>query len=354
MSEDRSREDARRPDREAEPARDVPWYERWLTRLSPRSRDSIRTDIEDALAVKGDDAFTAQERAMLRNVLGFHRIRVEDAMVPRADIVAVAAGTTLGELLGIFRTAGHSRLPVYGETLDDPRGMIHIRDFLDHLAAQAEAGASLGNGHGREPNLGGVDLSLTLDSARILRPVLYVPRSMPAIDLLVRMQATRTHMALVIDEHGGTEGIVSIEDLVEMVVGDIEDEHDEADVDMIVPGEAGTLVADARAPLEDVSEALDVALDLAELAEEVQTLGGLVVTLAGRVPVRGDLVPGPNGLAFEVLDADPRRLKRVRIHRGGASAPTAREDRPFPALDGSGTARPAASAGPSERHAGPG
>lgn len=321
MSEDRSREDGRRPDREAELAREIPWYERWLTRLSPRARDSVRADIEDALAEKGDDAFTAQERAMLRNVLGFHRLRVEDAMVPRADIVAVPADTTLGELLGVFRTAGHSRLPVYGETLDDPRGMVHIRDFLDHLASRAEAGAHQGNGQGSGPSLGDVDLSLPLDSANILRPVLYVPGSMPAIDLLVRMQTTRTHMALVIDEYGGTEGIVSIEDLVEMVVGDIEDEHDEADADLIVRGEAGTLVADARAPLEEVSEALSLDLRL-NLDEDVQTLGGLVVTLAGRVPVRGERLAGPNGLVFEVLEADPRRLKRVRIHRPGAGDPT--------------------------------
>jgi CBS domain containing-hemolysin-like protein len=252
---------------------------------------------------------------MLKNVLGFHRIRVEDVMVPRADIVAVPGDIALGELLGTFRTAGHSRLPVYGETLDDPKGMVHIRDFLDYLAARSEAGKPRRRKTAapKPASLGDVDLSISLSSAKILRPVLYVPRSMPAIDLLVRMQSTRTHMALVIDEYGGTDGLVSIEDLVEMVVGDIEDEHD-VDSRMILQAEGDTFVANARASLEEVSAALQVDLDKDDEAE-IDTLGGLVVTLAGRVPVRGELITGPDGFEFEVLDADPRRLKRIRIHR---------------------------------------
>ncbi|MFL5111687.1 MAG: CBS domain-containing protein, partial [Microvirga sp.] len=201
------------------------WYDRLLTRVGLKSRDSIRDDLEEALAEIGEENFSPQERAMLKNVLGFHRIRVDDVMVPRADIVAVAADTSLGDLLALFRTAGHSRLPVYGETLDDPKGMVHIRDFLDFLAMRADSRASRRRKGGGDdaaapasrlpPSLGRVDLSMSLASARILRPVLFVPRSMPAIDLLVRMQATRTHMALVIDEYGGTDGLVSIEDLVE-------------------------------------------------------------------------------------------------------------------------------------------
>ena len=310
-----------------------PWYERLLHRFGLRSRDSIRTDLEDVLAGTVENpSFSPQERTMLKNVLGFHRIRVQDVMVPRADIVAVAADTPLGELLRVFRTAGHSRLPVYGETLDDPRGMVHIRDFLDFLVARAETGSGRRRrtrgspaapdprGSPADPNsspnpsLGNIDLSMTLATAKILRPVLFAPPSMPAVDLLVRMQTTRTHMALVIDEYGGTDGLVSIEDLVEMVVGDIEDEHDEAAVRMIV-GEGGTFVADARAPLEEVSEAIGVDLALDDMAEEIDTLGGLIVTLAGRVPARSELIAGPESLEFEILDADPRRLKRVRIHR---------------------------------------
>src|SRR5918997_583401 len=258
MNEDRSRSD--RPVRtltETDDTRDH-WYDRVLTRLGLKPRESIRHDLEDVLAETVEDTdFSPQERAMLKNVLSFHRIRVEDVMVPRADIVAVAAETNLGELLNLFRTAGHSRLPVYGETLDDPKGMVHIRDFLDFIAMRADGGASEA-GAGDEmppPSLGQVDLSLALASANILRPVLFVPRSMPAIDLLVRMQATRTHMALVIDEYGGTDGLVSIEDLIEMIVGDIEDEHDVQDARMIVPAD-GTLLVDARASLDEVEEAI--------------------------------------------------------------------------------------------------
>jgi len=293
------------------------WYDRVLTRLGLKSRDSIRDDLEDALAETVQDPdFSPQERAMLKNVLGFHRIRVEDAMVPRADIVAVPADTTLGELLSLFRTAGHSRLPVYGETLDDPKGMVHIRDFLDFIAMRADAGASeAGTGADALPSLGQIDLSMPLSSADILRPVLFVPRSMPAIDLLVRMQATRTHMALVIDEYGGTDGLVSIEDLVEMVVGDIEDEHDVDSTLMIVENQDGTFVADARASLDEVKEALGIDLTDEDSAEDIDTIGGFIVTLAGRVPSRNELIVGPNGLEFEVLDADPRRVKRLRIYR---------------------------------------
>jgi CBS domain containing-hemolysin-like protein len=295
------------------------WFERLLHRLHLRSRESIRDDLEDAIAETVEDPdFSPKERTMLRNVLGLHRIRVDDVMVPRADIIAVAADTTLGELLGVFRTAGHSRLPVYGETLDDPKGMVHIRDFVDFVATRAEAGIANADANSAQEgtsSLGGVDLSVTLASAKILRPVLFAPPSMPAIDLLVRMQATRTHIALVIDEYGGTDGLVSIEDLVEIVVGDIEDEHDDAATRMIARSEGNTFIADGRASLEEVSETLGIDLAGEDMAEEIDTLGGLIGTLAGRVPSRGELVAGPNGLEFEVLDADPRRLKRVRIHR---------------------------------------
>ena len=321
MNEDRSRNDRPvRPFPEDDGTRDH-WYDRVLIRLGLKPRDSIRHDLEDALEEAVEDTdFSPQERAMLKNVLSFHRIRVDDVMVPRADIVAVSADTNLGELLNLFRTAGHSRLPVYGETLDDPKGMVHIRDFLDFIAARADSRPSRRRkadaaAAATPPSLGRVDLSLSLASARILRPVLFVPRSMPAIDLLVRMQATRTHMALVIDEYGGTDGLVSIEDLVEMVVGDIEDEHDDATARMIVRSDNDAYVADARAGLEEVSEALGIDLAAEASAEDIETLGGLIVTIAGRVPSRGELIDGPGDLEFEVLDADPRRVKRLRIHR---------------------------------------
>lgn len=301
------------------------WYDRLMIRLGLKPRESFRHDLEDVLAETGGDPdFSPQERAMLKNVLSFHRLRVEDVMVPRADIIAVEAEISLGELLATFRTAGHSRLPVYGETLDDPKGMVHIRDFLDFLATQAdERNARRRKEAARTiaaPSLIRVDLSMSLEQADILRPVLFVPRSMPALDLLLRMQATRTHMALVIDEYGGTDGLVSIEDLVEMVVGDIEDEHDDATTLAVMAGPDGTFLADARASLDEVRDTLGVDLSGEEDAEDIDTLGGFIVTLAGRVPIRGELIAGPAGLEFEILDADPRRVKRMRIHRHQAAA----------------------------------
>ncbi len=303
---------------------------RLLGALKLKGGPSLRDEIEGVLAQNGRDAeLSPQERIMLSNVLSLRTKRVADVLIPRADIVAAPAEISLGELLSLFRTAGHSRLPVYGESLDDPRGMVHIRDFLDFIAARAEASRRRRRKAGGESaglDLGAVDLSAKLASARILRPVLYVPASMPAVDLLVRMKATRTHMALVIDEYGGTDGLVSIEDLVEIVVGDIEDEHDEVPVTGISRLTDGRFVADGRVPLEDISEALGVDLVSARQAEDVDTLGGLIVSIVGRVPARGELIRGPDGLEFEVLDADPRRLKRVRIHRPSLTAEEGGQD----------------------------
>lgn len=292
------------------------WLKRILGRLTARTGGLDREGLEDALDRVGSvDDFTPEERAMLRNVLALKTLRVSDVMVPRADIVAMPLDSTLGEALRIFRTAGHSRLPVHGETLDDPRGMVHIRDFIDYLAAKAETGSRRRKAPSDQdlPNLGKVDLAQSMAAAKILRPVLYVPPSMPAVDLLRSMQATRTHMALVIDEYGGTDGLVSIEDLVEMIVGDIEDEHDEAEI-AIRAEDGGRFVANGRATLEEVSQAVGLDLSQGEQAEDVDTIGGLIVTLVGRVPARGEVVAGPDGLELEILDADPRRVNRVRIH----------------------------------------
>ncbi|WP_342105898.1 hemolysin family protein [Methylobacterium sp. SI9] len=352
MSNDRSRGAALAApsSTEGESQNREPWYDRLLQALHLKPRDSLREGLEEALAEPdaGESGLSPLERVMLKNVLGLHKVRVDDVMIPRADIVAVSNETSLGDLLKLFRTAGHSRLPVYGETLDDPRGMVHIRDLVDHIAAKAEpTRRSVPAAKPAEPavdgeadpvaaprvrrpaprlprslDLGKVDLTTTLAATRIQRPVLFVPPSMPAIDLLVRMQATRTHMALVIDEYGGTDGLISIEDLIEVVVGDIEDEHDVAEASYVqrVDGEGDVFVADARTPLAEVSEAtgVDLAAAVGEMAEEIDTLGGMIVTLAGRVPSRGELIAGPGDLEFEVLDADPRRLKRLRFHKGAA------------------------------------
>ena len=277
---------------------------------------SVREDIEDALEDSAtSDDFTPQERLILKNVLSLHELRVADVMVPRADIVSVRADATLGEVLSIFRTAGHSRIPVYGDTLDDPRGMVHIRDFVDFLAKVADpAGAPES---AKLSGLNGVDLTTPLSLARILRPVLFAPPSMPALDLLVKMQATRTHIALVIDEYGGTDGLVSIEDIVETIVGDIEDEHDLDETPQIEAAPDGSFVIDARASLDAVAQALNAPMDTLVDLEEVDTIAGLVSALAGHVPARGEIIRLGADLECEVLDADPRRVKKIRIRRSG-------------------------------------
>jgi CBS domain containing-hemolysin-like protein len=280
---------------------------------------SIRDDIEDALddeAISED--FSPYERDMLKNVLALHELKVSDVMVPRADIVAISIEAPLTEVLTTFRTAGHSRLPVHGETLDDPRGMVHIRDFVDFVAASAEnnRAARLEQVSGNEADSQSmrVDLSVRLETAAILRPVLYAPPSMPALDLLVKMQATRTHMALVIDEYGGTDGLVLIEDIVEMIVGDIEDEHDLDENPKIEKLSPGVFVADARVGLEDAAEITKLDLIKYSEQEDVDTLGGLATAFAGRVPIRGEVVVSPEkDFEFDILDADPRRLKKLKI-----------------------------------------
>ena len=289
---------------------------------------SVREDIEDALEDNSTSAdFTPQERVILKNVLALHELRVADVMVPRADIIAVPADSTLGEVLSIFRTAGHSRIPVYGETLDDPRGMVHIRDFVDYLARVAETGRtrlrlSVGSADARAEGglvkvagLNGLDLTMPMSSAQILRPVLFAPPSMPALDLLVRMQAKRTHIALVIDEYGGTDGLVSIEDIVETIVGNIEDEHDLDETPSIEKAADGSFTVDARANLEAVSQALEVELSTLVDLEEVDTIAGLVTTIAGHVPARGEIIRLDETLECEVLDADPRKVKKIRIRK---------------------------------------
>ena len=273
---------------------------------------SIRDDIEDALEeTDTSGVFTPQERAMLRNVLNLHEIRVEDVMVPRADMMAIGMDASLKEVLAAFRESGHSRLPVHGETLDDAKGMVHIRDFIDYITApghatHVEPGAA-------PSDVIHIDMAQTLEAAGVMRSVLFVPPSMQALDLLVRMQTTRTHMAIVIDEFGGTDGLVTIEDIVEVIVGDIEDEHDERELSKITAEADGTYVVDARALLEEVIDAVGPTVVTPEDEDEVDTIGGLVSSLAGRVPSVGELISGRGTIDFVVLEADPRRVKRVRL-----------------------------------------
>lgn len=278
---------------------------RGLLGLSPAS---VREDIEDALEETAGDV-TPHERALLKNVLGLHDLRVEDAMIPRADIVAISQDSTLREALDVFRDAGHSRLPVYVETLDDPRGMIHIRDFVNYFAICAEKHASADGAAAPK-----VDFDTPLFQANLLKPVLFVPRSMPALDLLVRMQASHTHLALVIDEYGGTDGLVTIEDIMEMIVGDIEDEHDVAEPPEIEELDNGDFLVDARADLDEATARLGVDFRLEDTPAEVTTIGGLVAWLAGRVPMRGEIIATPvETHEFEIVDADPRRVGKLRV-----------------------------------------
>ncbi len=282
---------------------------------------SLRSDLAEVLAedtaVKAE--FSPAERTMLQNILALEKRRIGDLMVPRADIVAVQKDIPIGQLLRLFASAAHSRLVVYDDTLDDPTGMVHIRDLVGYLTSRAVVGSDTAAKRNKlltadlDPR--SVNLSEALSVTQIIRPILFVPPSMPAIDLLVKMQATRIHLALVIDEYGGTDGLVSIEDIVEQIVGEIEDEHDGETMTMIVAQNDGSFVADARASLDEAAEKIAPAFAAGEELDDVDTLGGLLVTLAGRVPVRGEIIAGPGEFEIEVLDADPRRAKRLRISR---------------------------------------
>ncbi len=317
---------------EGEPADSTRSHETWLDRLRAavglRGAGTLRDDLAAALAAPQDGGadFTPEERAMLANILRLRDMRVDDIMVPRADIESVEIDASLGELLVTFLRSGHSRMPVFRETLDDPVGLVHIKDLMAHIADAAGRRAP-GNGDksatgkpddGEQAvklDLACVDLGKTLAKADLVRNILFVPPSMPVATLLANMQAAHMQLALVIDEYGGTDGLVSLEDALEMVVGEIEDEHDDAVGPMIVPDKDGGFLADARADLEEVAKVVGTDFDAGKHGEDVDTIGGLVFALVGRIPVRGELVSAPGGYEFEVLDADPRRIKRLRISK---------------------------------------
>ncbi|RCS25048.1 HlyC/CorC family transporter [Phyllobacterium salinisoli] len=296
--------------------------------LRARQGSSLRQDLAEALSDKTstDAAFSPEERAMLHNILRLQEIRVEDVMIPRSDIEAVEIQTTLGEVLELFEQSGHSRMPVYSDTLDDPRGMIHIRDVLSHITRQAR------QKNGRRPaaqrkngaaapkatpsvlklDLSRIELAKTIGELNLMRKVLFVPPSMQASSLMARMQASRIQMALVIDEYGGTDGLVSLEDIVEMVVGDIEDEHDDEEV-MIIQDADGVFIVDARADLDELAEKIGPQFVVGEHGEDVDTVGGLIFSVLGRIPIRGEVVQAVKDYEFHVLEADPRRIRKVRI-----------------------------------------
>ena len=308
MSNTPTAEDDVPVDEQRQSDEEASWFDRLLQKFGLGEEPDLRELIEDALARSKSDTLSVQERGMLRRILRFGNLTVEDVMVPRADIIAVDDSITIDELMRVFRQAEHSRLPVYRETLDDPRGMIHIRDLMSWITAEAELADA------ERLNLGKVDLQRSIASMNIVRDLLYVPGSMSVLDLLPKMQTTRVHLALVVDEYGGTDGLVSIEDLVEEVVGDIADEHDVEDEPLIRTDPKLGLIADARIPIEDLEKHLQRELVSEEQEEDIDTLGGLVFSIAGRIPARGELVRHPSGIEFEVLEADPRRIKKLRIH----------------------------------------
>jgi CBS domain containing-hemolysin-like protein len=265
----------------------------------PNLRDQIEDAIDEAEETSPEPGdLTSQERVMLRNLLHFGDQTAGEIAVTRGDIVAVPDSIGFEALEDKFAEAGHSRLPVYGENLDQVIGMVHIKDVF--VAS-------------RDPSR---DRSLSA----LMRTPLFVPESMGVLDLLARMRAERMHLAIIVDEFGGTEGLVTIEDVVEEIVGDIEDEHDEAVTNPLVMVDDGLWEADARIELEELAEAVDSRLTTAD--DEVDTLGGLFVVLAGRIPAKGECVVHPSGWRLEAVDADPRRILRVRLH-----APEAKEPR---------------------------
>ncbi len=260
----------------------------------------------DDLAGEQEDAFTSARRAMIERVIAFDEKRVFDVMAPRADIFAVDIDTPLDELVRTFADAGHSRMPIYRGDLDDPVGMVHIKDVVGLLSNGAT------KRDGDEPVL-----------KSLKRDLLYAPPSMRVTDMLLRMQASRIHMALVIDEYGGTDGLVTIEDLVEEIVGDINDEHDDDDEPSITPAPDGGWIADARAELDVFEAETGAQLNLED--DEVDTVGGYVVSIAGRVPQRGEIISSPSGFDIEIAEADARKVRRLRIRPSGRVANEAAE-----------------------------
>jgi len=269
------------------------------------SEPTLREEIEDAIdeaeesegstPTAGD--LSAAERQMLRNLLHFGEETAGDICVTRGDIMAVPSDILFDDLVRAFADAGHSRLPVYGESLDEVIGMVHIKDVF----------------------VASVDASRDRSLKALMREPLFVPESMGVIDLLARMRAERIHLAIVVDEFGGTEGLVTIEDVVEEIVGEIEDEHDDAEAAMLTMLDDGLWEADARIELEELAEAVDPRLSSAD--DEVDTLGGLVFLLAGHIPAKGECVEHPSGWKLEAVDSDPRRIVRVRLHAPAEAAP---------------------------------
>jgi CBS domain containing-hemolysin-like protein len=266
----------------------------WLRGLlrSKDEDDSLRAALEELIEERARERaeVNPDERVLLTNILNLRDLTISDVMVPRADIVAVEVGTPLAELVALMSKEAHSRIPVYRKSLDDVVGMVHIKDVLGWTGTKA-----------------------AFELSRILRKVLFAAPSMRVLDLLLEMRLTRVHMALVVDEYGGVDGLATIEDLVEEIVGEIEDEHDTDEVPVMIERPDGSIDASARTTTVEFEARAGPVLTPEERSEDIDTLGGLVFALAGRVPQRGELVAHSSGVEFEVLDADPRRVRRLRV-----------------------------------------
>ena len=266
----------------------------WFRKLfGPRNgSDALRDTLEELIEQEDAGALPAatDEIALLRNILNLHGLTVYDVMVPRADIVAVEISSSIEAVVKLARAEAHSRLPVYRGTLDDVIGMVHVKDLL-----------------------GFFDRTAPMKLADIVRPVLFVAPSMPVLEALLQMRVSRKHMALVVDEFGGVDGLVTIEDLVEEIVGEIEDEYDEEATPTLRALPNGALDADARVSIKEFEDYAGPVLTAEEREEDIDTLGGLVVYVAGRVPARGEVIRHESGVEFQVVDADPRRVRRLRI-----------------------------------------
>ena len=299
---------------------DRPSGERWFDRLRAAvglKNLSFRRELEEALESDADEGFSPEERTLLNNILRLRDIRVEDIMVPRADVEAIDIDEGLGDLIVRFRNSTHSRMPVFRESLDDPLGMIHIKDLIRSMVGPGQEAGE--DPSGAKIDLRHFDPSVRIADTDLMRDVLFVPPSMAVASLLPMMQASRTQMALVIDEHGGTDGLVSIEDAVEAIVGEIEDEHDEVEPEIIAEGE-GVFVADAGADLDDVADAIGRDLSDGDDNGDIETIGGKVFSVLGRIPAKGEKVTLAGGNEIEILDVDRRRIRRVKIRVGGPSS----------------------------------
>ena len=296
------------------------WLQRMAANLGFTSGVSLRETLETAIREMGgedDQSLSQQERLMLLNVLEFGETKVSEVMIPRADIVAVEENQTVAELLNLFARIGHSRVPIFRGSLDNPVGMVHIKDAIAWVTRGAKL--SLQDEAALEKALQSLDLSrsalrTTIASAKLVREALFVPSSMSALALLAKMKLKQIHLAIVVDEYGGTDGLATFQDVVEAITGDIADEHDDSKA-LAIGVENDAFIASARTPIEDVEQVLGMSLATNGIPEDVETLGGLIMAAVGSVPRRGQIIPHASGVTFEIMEAGPRRLHKVRIFK---------------------------------------